>query len=146
MVPRIALADNASNTGDDALRVYEGDLLIDSKERASVVGNAGRVSLDWLYSSKSFHWTVTLFATAPRMSIAGTLRLRAFDDNGSSSIKSSKNISGAYGQASWSGTWSPRTVAQVNYNGELYVQGFDATGVQIAHSLGTVTQPVYYSS
>lgn len=140
--------DLSSHQTEDSICVYEGDLILqsDSAGRAAVVGNAGRVSLEWIYSSKSFHWNVTLFPSASKMSIDGNIKLWAYEDNGRKTLKATNYISGSYGQASWSGSWAPYTTAGVNYSGELYVSGYNRSGVPIASSLGSVVQPFYYSS
>lgn len=154
-IPRIASADDGMGCGRDVgdiATVFEGSIRpIDDKTsetRASVTGPYGTARLDFLYSNLSFHWSISLKATAPAMSVDGDITLFELDDLGDENgVVDWTEISLDYGKRSKSGSFDPwGLVPSVNYDCVMTGIGYDFYGSPIAYVAPGLIEHIYFSS
>ena len=153
VIPRIAFAEEADmSDSEDVVTVFEGAIVLDGRgdpdTRASVTGNAGTARLDFVYSNLSFHWSITLNAAAPSMSVSGDITLYELNDYGvESGVTDSTYFSMAYGTRSKSGTFKPTgLVPLVSYNCIMEGIAYDRLGSPIGVVVPGLVEHVYFSS
>lgn len=155
VIPEVAIADDGmgqTDVSEDAVTVFEGTIVpIDAEfpeTRASVTGEYGTARLDFIYSNLNFHWSISLNALAPAMSVAGEINLYELDDFGEENgIVDWTTFSVGYGVRSKSGVFAPwGIVSSVNFNCVMTGLGYDLFGTPIAYVVPGLVEHVYFSS
>ena len=154
-IPGVAVADDGLGHNDgnkDVVTVFEGSIVpIDAEStetRAVVTGEYGTARLDFIYSNLSFHWSISLNALAPAMSVDGEITLYELDDFGDENgVVDWTTFSLDYGVRSKSGAFDPwGLVATVNFDCVMTGIGRDLLGVPIAYVVPGLVEHVYFSS